>query len=687
MNWRRFAPFVVSSGLYLGIVAPASGTGLQPIGTSATVSIADLDYRIRVDGMFVSGRMDVTFVADEGRTNAANLRFPLPPGAVIHKAEVYLSAQGRWEVAETLGRRQGQGIHDDIVDDEPEVDPLLVQEIGLDLYRARVYPIDADGSLKIRIHYAHLLEPGDEGARLVVALQDGDTQTSTASETMHVTVDLVAGQWRGGAWDPVIAQDEPSVFVDVDAGVGRFAVDAFPLDEDLVLALDRKGPPAPVSSLAYRPSAASLDDHVFARWTAAFDEPAAATGSRNVVFVIDISGSMQGRKLAQTKAAIIRALERLDVGDRFGLVAFDDVAYRFDGRMHDRDDAAAARAWIEGLSAGSGTGLMGGLLAGLDTGASSDLEGQSVDLLVVTDGLPNVGESTAAGITNRLQDVARDRDLDVRVFGLGIGHDLDQSLLNGLTDSMRGEAVFALDDGAIGGHALALFDRCRGGGVADYEAGLDGGGVVFEPFTWSHVFADDPIDVGAVGTLTGAPVLSWTGRTTAGKLLAREVPSPAPAIGSDGVHLIAAALYANAVARELERNIDRFGETKERVIEALLLSRTYGIVTRYTSMLALETPELYEEYGIDKVERDPAGIALEAIELSDQDEDRIGGDGADDEAAEGDDDDWSPDDGLEDSAGFGGGCGCELGYGSKPVGWLALLGLLAIRRRGRTRPS
>ena len=74
-------------------VRPAQATGLQPIGTSAGVRVQEVRYDLEVHGPYVAGRMEVVFTADWGAENAANLRFPLPPGAVLHHAEIDLPAR------------------------------------------------------------------------------------------------------------------------------------------------------------------------------------------------------------------------------------------------------------------------------------------------------------------------------------------------------------------------------------------------------------------------------------------------------------------------------------------------------------------------------------------------------------------------------------------------------------------
>ena len=187
-------------------LSPAHASGLQPVGTSAPVSVQHVGYEIEQRDMYVSGVMEVTFVADSGTENSGNLRFPLPPGSVLHKAEIYLPAQERWETAETVGRREGEVIYEEVTNQEQPVDPLLIQRIGTDFYRARVYPIDEAGSLRIRVHYAHVLERTETGAALRVAFANPDSTAATPAGGVSIVVTLDQSAWNSGNW---WAENEP----------------------------------------------------------------------------------------------------------------------------------------------------------------------------------------------------------------------------------------------------------------------------------------------------------------------------------------------------------------------------------------------------------------------------------------------------------------------------------------------
>src|SRR5690606_28760457 len=87
-----------------------------------------------------------------------------------------------------------------------------------------------------------------------------------------------------------------------------------------------------------------------------------------LVFVVDCSGSMSGQPLAQAKAALLAALDRLTPRDTFQIIRFSNEASRFGAEpvLATRDNVAAARSYVQSLSTGGGTEMIEGVKAALD---------------------------------------------------------------------------------------------------------------------------------------------------------------------------------------------------------------------------------------------------------------------------------------------------------------------------------
>jgi Ca-activated chloride channel family protein len=594
-----------------------------PSATGVGVANRSVSYDIRVEGDAVDATMEVLLCGTGQEPEEAVLRFPLPEGAVIRGAEIFLAGQDRWEAAETVGRREGEAIYEDVVTPDEPIDPLLIQRIGLDLYRARVFPVDAWVGGRFRIHYAHVLERSDEARQLSVALEDPDALPFDPERGLHVSVSAEPGAWSGGAW----AEGTPDRHdFDPEGGSGSVEIASEQIDRDLVLELIPAEPLLEASTLSYTSTAEGVADHTFVAWLPDFaDHPALFPRPRNVVFVVDVSGSMSGRKIEQMKAGLGHALGSLSGDDRFGLVAFDSDTYVFRSEMSSVDDVSQAIRWAEALTAGSSTAMADGLVQAARIGLGTLRQGERLDVLLITDGLPNEGPDTPETILAAIGEVTEDSSGSIRLFGCGMGYDLDQAFLNDLVQPTGGEATFALDDSEITGQILDLFDRVRDGGLEDVLVVVEG--LEDDATEIRRLFPGTILSLGLSGALDDELDLALAGLApdrTSVTLSARVALTPA---GSEGIHRVAPALAAKAWADRLERRIDEEGETEELVQEAVVLARRYGILTRYSSMLALETPEMYDEYGVQRPARDLAGIALEDVSGSTADEHRIGGEG------------------------------------------------------------
>ena len=489
---RRLSTLIIACCTLL-FSAHAGATGLHSIGTDAEVYIDTVNVEVDVHGAVADAVMEFTFGAKTGSSNFASLRFPLPPGSVIHKAEVYLPDQERWETARTLGRREaaeaagGQ-------DARPEA-PLLLQHIGKDFYRAQVSPIDDDQNLRLRVHYAHPLEKTPRGQRLRVAFANPDSTASTPTNGLKVVVRTDIGTWYEGVWDHGDG-DAVNASFDPQEGFGRIGFGRHPLGEDVSLKLNRESGPLSGYAVRWIPQRPDrFEEHIFVTWAPDLSNvEETQPAPRNVVFVIDNSGSMAGDKLLQTKIAVGRAIESLNGRDRFGLVAFGSEAKAYSSEMRAGDDVEGALRWLSELETAGGTNMEAGIRKAMGVGLGSDTD-RTIDLMLVSDGHPNTGADDAEQLLDIFRSYNDPMSRERRIFALGMGYDLSQDFLNFLALSTGGDTTHALDDSAVTGQFLELVDRARQGGLFDLDIRMQAADVV-DTYSPRRLFPGETVALG-----------------------------------------------------------------------------------------------------------------------------------------------------------------------------------------------
>jgi Ca-activated chloride channel family protein len=158
----------------------------------------------------------------------------------------------------------------------------------------------------------------------------------------------------------------------------------------------------------------------------------------NLSFVLDRSGSMEGSKLAFTKRAVEFALHHLTSQDRASLVSFDDQVEVAVAQRPVTEKGVFAGA-AQALYARGSTNLSGGLLTGYRQIRPEAVASQVNRVLLLTDGLANVGITDQGVLVEKVRD-ARANGLTLST--LGVGADFDEELLTSLAEAGGGETYF-----------------------------------------------------------------------------------------------------------------------------------------------------------------------------------------------------------------------------------------------------
>ncbi|KAM4894101.1 inter-alpha-trypsin inhibitor heavy chain H4 [Sylvia borin] len=162
---------------------------------------------------------------------------------------------------------------------------------------------------------------------------------------------------------------------------------------------------------------------------------------KNVIFVIDRSGSMTGRKIEQTRDALLKILQDLRPEDHFGFITFNNKVVEWKSSLlpATEENVASAAASVQTLTARGGTDINGALLAAVGVlDRAERLPERSVSMIILlTDGQPTSGERSVEIIQENVQKAINGK---YALFCLGFGFDVSYKFLEKMALSNGGIA-------------------------------------------------------------------------------------------------------------------------------------------------------------------------------------------------------------------------------------------------------
>ncbi|HEX6534778.1 MAG TPA: VIT domain-containing protein [Gemmatimonadaceae bacterium] len=549
------------------------------------------------------------YTVDESFTNRgaglgeADYYFPLPRGAAFQ--ELKLSVNGELVAGEVMDADEARRIYEDIV--RRRRDPALVEWMGSGLLHARIFPIAPGEEKRVVVRFQVVAER--EGDALRIDYRRGTARPPEEPVPLSMRRPVVDEE-RGGETSFTLAYDaggeygspySPTHELRVHEGRSRVAVEAVGGGSDVTVLLPIRASRTPAISVL--PYATGGEDG-FALITVSPPTMLPRSLPRDVTFVLDVSGSMSGRKMEQARAAGERLLETLGPEDRFRLIDFssDVRTFRDDWTRATPEKLAAARRYLEALEAGGATNIAAALRAALAPGApvpEGDTERADDDSLVVppgagepagrvgfvlfiTDGTPTVGERDPQAIARLAARLRGAR----RVFTFGLGADVSVPLVEQLALEGRGTASFVRPEEDVARAVGVVATRLRDPVLADARIRASGvrlSGVL--PSGPMDLFAGQDLVLLARYAGSGHARLLIEGRTSEGPVTwAKEIDFPE----RDRTNAFVPRLWATRRIGWLSAERRKGGGSPELDAEIRELGERYGIPTEFSSYLVQE---------------------------------------------------------------------------------------------------
>ncbi len=520
----------------------AAGVGrLETTGSAGAnlLALRRLDVRVKTHGGVAMTEIEHVFYNPSEQQLEGTFRFPVPDGAMVRG--LAMEIDGRLMEGEIVEREKARRTYESIVDQM--LDPALLEWEEGSWFKLRVFPIEARREKRVILRYATPLAHTVDGWEY--------SYTAASPEAKQTIGELT------------VTFDDKVIEHSTDVSDGKDVVVSIPDDRVPAVSREVVGG-AEFTAVRIRPD-----------WSRVEAGSRRATGRKMLVLVDTSRSSLDARALALEMLRFL--LTELGEGDEFQIAAVDlEVRPGSDGFVAPSKDAiTAAEDFIASIEPDGASNIE----AALEYAGKS----QATDVVYIGDGTPTWGTVS----TKELSDIAALALPDAQLYAALLGKSASSDVWAELCGRVGGRA--ARPRTSLQARQLAFFVA-----RADRVARIEGARVA--PVDGASVFPVEPTTL-FLGDEMLAIVRSDPGKS----------PSELTIEGRAGdrrfVHRVSLAsarpqtLIAQQWASRQIAALDAAGDQEAQIVE---LSRTFGVLSRHTSLLVLESEEAYKQHEIER---------------------------------------------------------------------------------------
>lgn len=591
------------------------------------LTLARHRVEVRIAGPVARTTIEETFQNDGPHVLEGIYSFPLPPDARI--AGLELEVDGRWERGGFVSRERAKKIWRGVIrnatplaarrnDEEwiwvpgPWRDPALLEWQKGGRFDLRIFPIPAHGARRIRLVYEQNLPTHGAGLRYAYPLPRAVDDSLLVGQ---FDVDVrVVGAHRvtpgGYALSPA-----PGTSDGVHAL--HYTAQGFLPTGDLTLDIEADDPGAELTWWSWRgqataaPPATSREGepgvhaahqqlHADPRGYVTFAvrpslPPWTEDHRREVVIAVDLSRSMVGERARRAIDLAGALVEEMDRRDHVTVLACDATCQPMGGEplVPSAEGARRVRGWLSGVEVAGATDLLATLRAAIDAGRV----GSHPDLRVfyIGDGQASVGHRRPDAVVQRVQQMTADGRATIST--IGVGTDADTPLLAAVARAGGGHAIPYLPGRRVQGTALDALMTIYGPTLTEARLSLPPGIESVAPAALPNLRRGQTALV--VGRLTPEATASGvrgqallTGRVGGQPWERRWTIEVTP--HTDARNAFVPRQWATETIAALETT------PRPDTDRIVALSKAYGVMSRSTSLLVLESEAMFRAFGVDR---------------------------------------------------------------------------------------
>ncbi len=537
------------------------------------VKLQNVDARVDLK----NGVANVTLEQEFRNQSSFNLEgeylLSLQPGAQVYDFHLYID--GKKTQGQILDAAEARKVYNDIV--RRMRDPALMEYAGYGLFKTHIFPIAAGQDRKIEVAYSEIIQKqsGTFSFELPIR-QSGEGSL----EKFHLIINLQAE-------GPIANIYSPTHDISVDRKGDRNATISVEQtnmagDKNFVLYYSLGNQEINGTLLTFRPRT-DQDGYFLLLASPQVGELDQPPIPQDVIFVIDVSGSMQGEKIEQAKGALKFCVNALSEKDRFDIVNFSSSIQNFQEKLDyaGKERKENATYFIEKMRASGGTNLNEALLRGLQL-AEANKE-RMTTLILLTDGLPTEGQTD---VTRILGNIRQENKNEIRIFCFGVGYDVNTFLLDKMSRENHGSVTYIKPGENLEKSISGFFAKITEPVLTNPQIKFDTSNLYdIYPQTLPDIFKDDRVAVFGRYRNPGDLKITLQGNQAGHP---KKFSYSFKLEQRNRENEFISKLWANRKVDHLLDQIRFNGENPELVESIKKLGLEFGIVTPYTSYLVTE---------------------------------------------------------------------------------------------------
>ncbi|MFN0247478.1 MAG: AgmX/PglI C-terminal domain-containing protein [Kofleriaceae bacterium] len=593
------------------------------------LALAKHDVKVRISGPIARTEITETFRNDSDTTLEGVYQFPLPADAQIDGLELDIKdAPGGFLAGAFLDKSRAAKIWQGVIDKAtPKIverpsseiiwvpgrwrDPALLDWKRGGRFELKIYPIPAKGQRTIKIAYTQVVSSKGPFRQYVYPLAHS-ADGSTVADNFTVDVEVrgaMPGLVRTLGYD---MQRDPNR---ADVNALTMTASGFVPKGDITVDYRANDGDAELRAWTFAGGAAVPPDEKIAakknvgidpkvveaqRKVAADARPTAVlalrpalprsreTKPRDYMIVVDASQSMVGERYTRASELAVQLVGQMDRRDRFSVSACDtDCRTLGDLRTPTELSAKEATAFFAETQPAGASDIVSAIRKASDF--ASD-EGRQKWVLFIGDGFATTGFRRAAQVEQALGDVAQK---GVQVNTIGIGGDADTALLSAAARGGGGTFLAWTPGQTVQTIALTALESTNGAQLRNATVELPAGLADVAPTILPTLRSGEETLIAARidGPVNGKVVLKGF---VGNEPFTQEYPLELAVSSSPGNGFVP-RLWASLAIQQLERR----GQNDDR-LQTIALSQGYGVMSKETSLLVLESQAMFDAFGVDR---------------------------------------------------------------------------------------